>query len=331
MRWTLNEPLRGDIVRIQLGSIYHFGIYVSDDEIIQFGLPPTSLNRDASKVEVCSTNLETFLCGKFLEVGVPEKKEKKQILPKEKIVEIAKSRIGEKGYHILYNNCEHFVFQCAFNKKVSQQVEEVRSMFRKFPFVDVFVEKFPFKTKNNSIFPIERLEEIKNCGSKDVQIEKFYSWKLLEHAFMQSLGLEINNIKFEKQNGKWTSSEACFSISHSSNIVAVVVARNAVGIDIEEINLERFNALPPEKILTTEELANIQVCASKLNSLWTVKEALFKKNDGKNFLPCKISSLDKKYLTKIVIVNNEEFFLTVATDDLSFVKFHFGEGISLKK
>jgi len=41
MNWTFREVKSGDIIRIQLGPIYHYGIYVSDEEIIQFDrFPP---------------------------------------------------------------------------------------------------------------------------------------------------------------------------------------------------------------------------------------------------------------------------------------------------
>lgn len=329
MKWEFNEPVLGDIVRIKLGNIYHFGIFVSDDEIIQFGLPPRDLNRDSSKVEVCTTNLDVFLCGGFLEVGVPDKKEKKKMLPKDQIVEIAKSRIGEKGYHILYNNCEHFVFQCAFNEKVSKQVEQVREMFRQFPFVNIFIKKFPFKTNNDCIFPKERQEEIEKCGSEKVRQEKFYSWKLLEMGIFQSLGLDIKDVKFSRENNKWTCDKMCFSISHSQNLVAVAVARNEVGIDIEEINLERFKKFPAEKILTEEERKQKDSIPLELNLLWTAKEAIFKKGENKNFIPYKINTLDEKFITKTLKVDDLEFALSIATNDNLYIKFYLDEDIIL--
>ena len=327
MKWTLNEPVRGDVVRVKLGNIYHFGIYVSDDEIIQFGLPPTNLQRDASTVEVCSTNLETFLCGKFLEVGVPEKKENKKILPKEKIVEAARARLGERGYHIIYNNCEHFAFQCAFKEKVCNQIEEVRELFRSYPFVNVFVKKFPFQTKNNEIYPSQRQQEIENCGNVNVKEEKFYAWKLLEHAALQSLGLEIKNVKFINDHGKWSCDKFHFSISHSENLVAVAIARNPVGVDIEEINLQRFSKIPIGRILTKEELAQNEYNEQDLNCLWAVKEAVFKKSNLKAFNPCKVSTVNEKYKSLILQNDGNQFALAVVTNDLPFVKFYLDEDI----
>ena len=46
MRWEPAVCRAGDMVRIRLGSIYHYGILVSEDEVIAFGLPPTAENRE---------------------------------------------------------------------------------------------------------------------------------------------------------------------------------------------------------------------------------------------------------------------------------------------
>ena len=329
MKWTLNEPNPGDIVRVAIGNFYHYGIYVSDDEVIQFGLPPTDLRKNMAGVEVCSSNIENFLEGKFLEVGQPDKKEKKQILPPAEIIKLARSRIGEKGYHILYNNCEHFAFQCAFNKKVSSQVDAVRQMMRAFPFVDVYVEQFPFEIKNKTIFPKERQQEINNCKNEDVKNQKFFAWKLLERAIKQTIGKDISSLNFSKQGSKWVCQECQFSISHSQNLVAVAVARNAVGVDVELKDLTRFEKMPQNKILFEEENKK-QFSAEELNQIWTVKEAVFKQGQNSLFSPTKINTLQEKYATKEIASQNETFYLTVATQDLTFVKFYLGNGLTFK-
>lgn len=70
MKWELIEPKKGDIIRVKTGSIYHYGIYASDDEIIQFGLNPVSRVGVAdADISVCSSCIDDFLVGGFLEVG----------------------------------------------------------------------------------------------------------------------------------------------------------------------------------------------------------------------------------------------------------------------
>ena len=62
MHWTMKDPAMGDMIRVELGGIYHYGIYVSDDEVIQFGLAPNRrvLLQD-SQVQVLASDIDTFL------------------------------------------------------------------------------------------------------------------------------------------------------------------------------------------------------------------------------------------------------------------------------
>ena len=55
MNWVKKPPSLGDMVRVRIGSIYHFGVCVGSDEIVQFGLAP-SLRADIpdSEIEVVS-------------------------------------------------------------------------------------------------------------------------------------------------------------------------------------------------------------------------------------------------------------------------------------
>jgi len=47
------------------------------------------------------------------------------------IIRIARLRIGEGGYDILHNNCEHFVNDCAFGRSSSRFVDDVRQKLRR--------------------------------------------------------------------------------------------------------------------------------------------------------------------------------------------------------
>lgn len=131
MRWLLSEPRYGDMIRVKSGTIYHYGIYVSDAEVIQFGLAPAA--RPAlkdSEVEVLATDIDTFLGGQFLEVAEFDRKERKANRSPDEVVSVARDRLGERGYHILYNNCEHFAHECVSGKHYSEQVDGVRDLFR---------------------------------------------------------------------------------------------------------------------------------------------------------------------------------------------------------
>lgn len=124
------SPYPGAHIRVQVNSIYHHGIYINDEEIIQFGLPFDVL-KPKEEVRVIKSDINDFLQGGFLEVRVYDKKEKKLKNKDEDVIKIAISKLGEGGYDIVHNNCEHFANYCIFNKKESKQIDDIRSEIRK--------------------------------------------------------------------------------------------------------------------------------------------------------------------------------------------------------
>ena len=91
MKFYPSEPKYGDIIRSRQGSIYHYGIYVSNDEVIQFGYPPQLRSKDKDDIKVISTDIETFVLSYNLECGIPEGKEKRTIFSRDKIVSNARN------------------------------------------------------------------------------------------------------------------------------------------------------------------------------------------------------------------------------------------------
>jgi len=47
----------------------------------------------------------------------------------DKIIERAKSRLGERDYNLVSNNCEHFATWCVYGEAVSRQVQMFTQMF----------------------------------------------------------------------------------------------------------------------------------------------------------------------------------------------------------
>lgn len=130
MKWTAKTPVYGDLIRTKVSFYYHYGIFVSPEQVIQFGLPNDPL-RAANSIRVLSSDITAFLNGGDVEVGVPESGERKTLRKPKQIVELALSRLGEGGYDILHNNCEHFVNDCAFGVPSSSFLQEVRVKLRK--------------------------------------------------------------------------------------------------------------------------------------------------------------------------------------------------------
>ena len=129
MLWEEKTPAYGDVVRTRIRFYYHYGIYVSDHQVIQFGLPD---NRGIpnEEIRVLSTDIYSFLCGGTLEIGTAEKEERRSLRTPGQIVSRAESRLGETGYNILHNNCEHFVYECAFGQAKAGWLEEARMKLR---------------------------------------------------------------------------------------------------------------------------------------------------------------------------------------------------------
>ena len=133
MKWTPGQFEAADIIRIRTGAVYHYGIFVSEDEVIQFGYPPLPEYADKNDPPVvCAVDIDTFCCGRIAEHAELDRTERRKRFPTEKIISTARSRIGEGGYNIIHNNCEHFVNECVFGIKRCEQEEEVRRKWRQF-------------------------------------------------------------------------------------------------------------------------------------------------------------------------------------------------------
>ena len=334
MHWSARTPERGDMVRVKSGLIYHYGVFVSEEEIIQFGLAPacrpTVRDRD---VEVCSSDIEAFIHGGFLEVGDPDQAELAKRRDSIQIVSTARSRLGEKGYSIIHNNCEHFAYECVFGEKYCSQTDSVRNLFLSFPVLDVYVASIPQNTDLSALpklYPPIRQQEIDTCGSEKVKREKYYAWKLLEYALDRTFGKKLKKLAFAKaDNGKWSCEGCEFSLSHSHDAVAVAISRKRVGVDVELLAPTREGTA--EKILNDGEFSQYLAAENKDDFLiekWTQKECIFKRSDERVYFPKKADTLSNKTLSRRIIIENKAYILSVASEDTQ--KFRLLENIDLK-
>ncbi len=129
MNWLDKTPVYGDMIRVKVKFYHHYGIFVDEGNVIQFGLPDNG-NTPPDEIAVISTDIQTFSSGEFVECAEPDRAEKKKRYSPEKIVENATSRLGEKGYNILNNNCEHFAHECYMGERKSF-LDDVRAKIRK--------------------------------------------------------------------------------------------------------------------------------------------------------------------------------------------------------
>lgn len=125
MNWSEREPRFGDIIRVKVKFYHHYGIFVDPERVVQFGLPDNT-GLDPETIEVIVTDIYTFLNGGDLETAVLDRKEERARKSPDETVQYALSRVGERGYNILHNNCEHFVNECVFGTAKSDFLENAR-------------------------------------------------------------------------------------------------------------------------------------------------------------------------------------------------------------
>ena len=301
MKWKLTEPRFGDIVRVLAGQFYHYGIYVNDAEIIQFGPTPDARHSllDAD-IRVCTSDVADFLKGGFLEVASLSLAERLKAAKPQEIVERARRQIGSGGYDILNNNCEHFVNECTFGKKASEQVDSVRTFWQNIPVLDVYVAVQPESLALTKVEPPERQAEIGETRNDALQQQRYFVWRVLEAGLCRSLGLEIKKAGLHRDdNQKWVGSGCEISLSHCKGAVCVAVSRRPVGVDIEPTEDPRYREALIERIASDEEknmIAHMPVNEG-LAMLWTRKEAAFKQTGGARFDPKKTDAADDSIRT----------------------------------
>ena len=228
MKWEPAVPVYGDMIRAKVGSVYHYGIFVSEDEIIAFGLPPAERFRDCpDRFRVTSTGIDVFSCGSIIEKAMPDRKEKRKRFSAEKTISTARARLGEEGYNILHNNCEHFVWECAYGVKKCTQEEEARSRWLSRKVFDIYLR---FSSDN-----------CRSAGNSPTGEER----ELLAFAAGRSFRSDkaaTDFIRKSVKNGKKLG--FCYSCSSSEGTVAAVVSGHAAGISIIKVPGD-ISSLPP--------------------------------------------------------------------------------------
>ncbi len=125
--WSNRKPNYSDQIRVNRGLYYHYGIYESDEVVYQFASPKgAEISPETATINTIS--LEEFLKGGELEVRDYTLEELKERKKPEEIIEYAKNHLGEMGYDLINNNCEHFANRATFGKSESSQVNNIFSL-----------------------------------------------------------------------------------------------------------------------------------------------------------------------------------------------------------
>lgn len=327
MKWRPGNCVPGDMVRVRLGSIYHYGIFVSDSEIIQFGPPPVGLRTPDDRITVISTDASAFCSGSIMEVAVFDRKEKR--IPPDETVNRARARLGEGGYNLIHNNCEHFAFECAVGIKRSTQEEEARKRWNSRPILDVYLAAVSKDTVPGRVDNPVRQAELDQTQNVSLRTQRWLVWKLLEYALKRSFGLDASDAGLYKDKaGKWSGNGVFISLSHTDSAVAAVVSNASVGVDIESPvvrNPDKLDAMT-RRVLTREEARCFPAGdAAAFISLWTKKECIFKCQGGRHFKP---SSIDTSaFAVRTFHVSQpSDVIVSVCGDNLSSARLYEYDG-----
>lgn len=292
MKWKIEACKPGDMVRVKIGFIYHYGVFVSEHEVVQFGHPHRDLSAANPKkdIRVFKSSAAEFAAGGMIERAEMSLLERLKRHSRGKTVALARARIGENGYDILHNNCEHFANWCVFGKNVCSQTDQIASKWRDRPRLDVYLQ--PVGEEENYTAKVElREREMARVTDTPLRRQKSTAWGLLEYALLRSFGKKMSGVRFSiAKNGKWICDQCFFSISHTEHWAAVAVSNAPVGVDIEEI--EAFLNREPQKIarfLVAGKKQAESLTSETILKTWVLKESIYKCVGKGAFVPSRIS------------------------------------------
>jgi Lecithin retinol acyltransferase len=117
-KWLLiadQEPLLGSHIVTPRRGYLHHGIYVGGGKIVHYA----GLAHGLYRRPVEETTLGRFARGRPVWV----RSDRPPIFSSREVIRRARSRMGEDGYRLLTNNCEHFCEWCLHGEHRSYQVD----------------------------------------------------------------------------------------------------------------------------------------------------------------------------------------------------------------
>lgn len=129
----------GDLIVFQRQLYKHYGVRVENDEIVHLtsarGLNTSDVFHGIIAGQIYSTTnpsiavIEKEKCSALYKEGDKVYAEHCS-LPTREIVDRANSKVGEEGYNLLSNNCEHFARWCCDGERKSIQADALIPLFR---------------------------------------------------------------------------------------------------------------------------------------------------------------------------------------------------------
>ena len=177
---------------------------------------------------------------------------------------------------------------------------------------------------DSNIVPNNVLEYLKKYHHQDRYNQSINSWCLLYEKLLSDFNIDLSIKEIKTTiNGKPYIDDIYFSISHSKNMVCIMISDYECGIDIEKIDSSVKHELLSKKVLSKEEYLEYLESSNKLEyfiSMWTKKEAFLKCfNEGiLNF-----NSLRFKYKVDTFKINDEmknEYYISFILKEEECIK-----------
>ena len=106
--------MKADHLIVRRRGYTHHAVDLGDGYVVQYGRGVA----DAARASVQITPRAKFAKGRPIELGTSP-----CAYPPDEVVRRALNRVGERDYHLLWNNCEHFVTWCRSGRRISRQTE----------------------------------------------------------------------------------------------------------------------------------------------------------------------------------------------------------------
>lgn len=134
----MSEFFLGDHLSVKRFGYTHHGIYIGNDEVVHF----TSDNKSSDwfkalrsgspdSASIRRTSLDEFANGGDVVYHIYSDF-RRTTFPPLRVIERAKKRLGERGYNLYKNNCEHLTTWCKagrlFSEQVSKMVQNVKDI-----------------------------------------------------------------------------------------------------------------------------------------------------------------------------------------------------------
>lgn len=201
--------------------------------------------------------------------------------------------------------------------------------------VDVYLARIPEAPAYRPVQPAERQTLIETTRNKSVRAQRFTAWETLLFGLSHSRGIDAADAKLRRdQNGKWVSGVCGISISHCRTAVAAAIASDRVGIDVEPAEDPRYREALLKRIAaqTEQEAFSALPAGLRIATLWTRKEAAFKRRGGKTFSPIAENALSPDVRTVRIRLADADYTVSVSAEaDMRLRVFEVRDGAAFER